>query len=190
MTKCNKCKNGTLSKGNKSGLCRDCYRNKGSGTMDAANVPSYDIGDLNNGATTNSEQLNENIMNSALTELTVAGIMNLINIINQPLEEKLNDIRNDLSILTPRVLSLESQVKQLEEISVTQQGILHNHQKFVENLANKDRLSNLIITGLEKSESESGNLDDESDPLDDRSKVAKIIDILLPGTETTDDIEK
>ena len=105
MSVCKVCKQSSLIKGNKSGLCLNCYQNRSHMTVNSNNGMDYDVSNLNNGVITDSSELSESIMSSSLTDLTVSGIINLISMINKPIEEKLNEIRDNL---TPRIECLES----------------------------------------------------------------------------------
>ena len=181
MVECVKCKV-LISNRNKSGLCRNCCENKDNAvhynTVDEYNDRSID--DLNNGLITDSSALTEAKKNTSLNNLSVAGIMNLISIVNIPIVEKLNDIRDNLR---PRVEQIESKVEHLEKEWLTQRKIINNHQKFLESLANKDRQCNLIITGVMEHENTSNDISPEERETPDsyeNRKVTEIMNILLP----------
>ena len=112
MVECVKCKV-TISNRNKFGLCRNCYENKDNAVHYNAEDKYNDrsIDDLNNGLITDSS---EAMKNTSLNNLSVVGIMNLISIVNIPIVEKLNGIRDNLR---PRVEQIMSKVEHLEKDS-------------------------------------------------------------------------
>ena len=175
--------NNTLGNNNKSGYCRVCaQRNK--------NQPvKKTIQDINAGQLGSADEISADLMNSKAGDLTISGIVNLMKVLNEPIETKLNHLHEDLQSIKTRINSLEeksasvqgsllSKTTEIAELrnKIPENGgagdqqireirkIVDNHQRYLEKADSHRRENNVVMFGLQ-----------ESDDENDREKVNEIL---------------
>ena len=181
MTKCKgeSCNN-TLGNNNKSGFCRVCAQRKTNPEPDD-NPPPRTIQDINDGRLNSADEISAEMMNTRTSDLTVAGVIHLINILNNPIQTKLDQLEKEVKAVTTRISSLEekstsvegsllsktteiadlrTKVSSHDSIQLIQskqkelREVIDNHQRYLEKSDSFRRENNVVVFGLQESEND------------------------------------
>ena len=116
--------------------------------------------------------LNEELLNKPMSEITVREIIGIINTVNQPINNKLEDICKEFdaksSRLQTRVEFLEAENIRKNEEGGTLKSIIVNMQKCLNRIDGNGRNLNIIISGL--SEKENSQDQNQQLPASDENK--------------------
>ena len=100
----------------------------------------------------NSENNLNSFLNKPTNELTVADILRINTMSNEPLKQQLDSIQNELGCrikkLDSRVDILENQNIKLEEDNNILRGVVTSMQKCLNKLDSDERKKNIIISGV------------------------------------------
>ena len=183
MTKCNgeSCNN-TLGNNNKSGFCRVCTQRK---TTKENNASPNSIHDINSGSLNSAEEISAETLNTLTTDLTVAGVIHLINILNKPiqttlgrLEKEMKTVASQISSLkeksekfdgsllskTTEIAELHKKVTSHESIQSIQskqkelREVIDNHQRYLEKSDSFRRENNVVVFGLHETENDAARV--------------------------------
>ena len=185
MVKCNgeSCNN-TLGNNNKSGFCHGCAQRNASGNRNAAAASASvkTTSDLNEGRVTSREEISAELMGSAVTDLTVAGLVNLITVVNKPLVERIGRLEEEMKSVTSQIDTLRKKADEVQgsllsktteiadirgklNTSDTIQAqhkelrtVIDNHQRYLEKTDSFRRESNVVIFGLQESEKDADDV--------------------------------
>ena len=178
MAKCNgeSCNN-TLGNNNKSGFCRVCAQ--GRNRQNDASPKT--IQDINNGGLNSADEISAEMMATHTADLTVAGVIHLINILNKPIQTKLDLLEEGMKIVASRVSKLEEKSEGVEGSLLTKtteiadlrtkissqesiqsiqskqkeiREVIDNHQRYLEKSDSFRRENNVVVFGLQESEND------------------------------------
>ena len=178
MAKCNgeSCNN-TLGNNNKSGFCRVCTQ--GRNRQNDASPKT--IQDINNGGLNSADEISAEMMATHTADLTVAGVIHLINILNKPIQTKLDLLEEGMKIVASRVSKLEEKSEGVEGSLLTKtteiadlrtkissqesiqsiqskqkeiREVIDNHQRYLEKSDSFRRENNVVVFGLQESEND------------------------------------
>ena len=184
------CQN-TLGNNNKSGFCRLCSNKRKKrddedeiAASSTSALPKIEaLTDLNNGPVSPDSELSSEMLDSPLTQLTVAGLANLLKLLYQPLEVRLNDFETELVTLKSRVSDIEKKssstetsleakcnmIKELEKkVKLNEtihkqhkdiKKVIDNHQSFLEKTDAFRREKNVVVFGVEESDASNDETD-------------------------------
>ena len=136
--------------------------------------------DTNNQNDSNNT-LNEELLNKPMSEITVREIIGIINTVNQPINNKLEEICKEfdakLSRLQTRVEFLEAENIRKNEESGTLKSIIVNMQKCLNRIDGNGRNLNIIISGLSEKDIKVENSQDQNQQLlaTDENKIAWLL---------------
>ena len=135
---CNSCKRNETAKRRKldaNGVCNECS----SGTS-------------RDNDTVTEEFINEELLNTTVSQLTVRDIIKIISETNRPLIKKLDDFKNDLqsnlSKLEKRVELLENENTRIKDENESFRSVLISMQKCLNKIDSEERKLNLMISGV------------------------------------------
>ena len=143
MPSCVLC-NRTQSKLNDGNLCKKCFH--------SVNTEDGDSNNSNNEDDHYEEILSRIDLEKPVSKLSARELILMItSVIKETVAKDITLIKNDIIIIKSeltKVEKLESEITDLRETINVQQNTIEQQQTFLEYLANKDRLNNLIVTGV------------------------------------------
>ena len=178
MAKCNgeSCNN-TLGNNNKSGFCRACTQKRNRQNDENPKT----IQDINNGGLNSVDEISAEMMTTNTADLTVAGVIHLINMLNKPIQTKLSRLEEEIKSVTTRVAKLEEKSEGVEGTLLTKtteiddlrtkitsqesiqsiqskqkeiREVIDNHQRYLEKSDSFRRENNVVLFGLQESEND------------------------------------
>ena len=145
--------------------------------------------------TSNSQRINKDeiLNNTSLSEISVANFMDIINEVNKPINDKLDNIYDGYN---KRMLDLEGRIQMLEAENTikddkieTLTEIVVNMQKGLNVIDGHTRSNNIIITGLHEDEIKISDENGKEEMLNnDKDKIKHMLTLIQCDTFTADDI--
>ena len=159
----------TLGNNNKSGYCRVCAQ------TNRTQPSKKTMQDVIDGNLSTVDETSADVMNSKASDLTISGIINLIKVINQPIQTKLNSLQDDLESIKARVNVLEEKSESVQGSLLTKtteiaeiksklpenggtgnqqikdiQKVVDNHQRYLEKADSYRRENNVVVFGIRR----------------------------------------
>ena len=131
--------------------------------------------DVIDGNLSTVDETSADVMNSKASDLTISGIINLIKVINQPIQTKLNSLQDDLESIKARVNVLEEKSESVQGSLLTKtteiaeikskltenggtgnqqikdiQKVVDNHQRYLEKADSYRRENNVVVFGIRR----------------------------------------
>lgn len=177
-----KCKgdscNSTLGNNNKSGFCRTCAQRR---TIHDGDATPKTMQDINDGKLSSTDEISTEMMNTRTADLTVAGVIHLISILNKPIQATLARLEEEVKAVTTRISSLEeksesvdgsllSKTTEIADLRKKVSGhdsiqliqskqkeireVIDNHQRYLEKSDSFRRETNVVVFGLNETEND------------------------------------